>query len=282
MVYNDIILENDESSIDSISENDFVKIIDIRNNPDNSYFNTLQSIQKNKINFSFIFDNGKKQNLPLPEDIKISEILKAFYLKNGMENHYLITEKYNIINYNNKKLKIKLKGINNVTNMSFMFYGCSSLLSLPDISKWNTNNVINMIEMFYGCSSLSSFPNISNWNTDKVTNMNNMLEQCSSLSSYFDFSKMYITKSLTFLDDISKIKIKNIKGETILIINCLISETTKSIKNRIKDKEGIPSELQLLYFNKKQLEDNKTLKDYKIKNMSTLHLVLKKEENNNK
>ena len=163
-----------------------------------------------------------------------------------------------------------------------MFYGCSSLLSLPDISKWNTNNVINMIEMFYGCSSLSSFPNISNWNTDKVTNMNNMLEQCSSLSSYFDFSKMYITKSLTFLNDISKIKIKNIKGETILIINCLISETTKSIKNRIKDKEGIPSELQLLYFNKKQLEDNKTLKDYKIKNMSTLHLVLKKEENNNK
>ena len=48
----------------------------------------MQSIQKNKINFSFIFDNGKKQNLPLREDIKISEILKAFYLKNGMENHY--------------------------------------------------------------------------------------------------------------------------------------------------------------------------------------------------
>ena len=60
LIYNGIILENDKSSIDSFSENDFIKIIDIRNYPDNSYFNTLESIWKNKINFSFIFDNGKK------------------------------------------------------------------------------------------------------------------------------------------------------------------------------------------------------------------------------
>ena len=60
LIYNGIILENDKSSIDSFSENDFIKIIDIRNYPDNSYFNTLESIRKNKINFSFIFDNGKK------------------------------------------------------------------------------------------------------------------------------------------------------------------------------------------------------------------------------
>ena len=29
-----------------------------------------------------------------------------------------------------------------------MFNRCSSLLSLPDISKWNTNNVIKMSYMF--------------------------------------------------------------------------------------------------------------------------------------
>ena len=32
--------------------------------------------------------------------------------------------------------------------MSYMFSGCKSLSSLPDISKWNTNNVTNMIGMF--------------------------------------------------------------------------------------------------------------------------------------
>ena len=29
----------------------------------------------------------------------------------------------------------------NVTNMSYIFYGCSSLISIPVISKWNTKNV---------------------------------------------------------------------------------------------------------------------------------------------
>ena len=59
-------------------------------------------------------------------------------------NEYDITEKYYVKNYNNNKLIIKLKGINNVTNISEMFSWCSSLSSLPDISKWNTNNVTDM------------------------------------------------------------------------------------------------------------------------------------------
>jgi surface protein len=76
---------------------------------------------------------------------------------------YEIAEKYNIKNKNNNKLIIKLKGIDKVTNMMGIFYGCSSLSSLPDISKWNTNNVTYMSYMFCGCSSLSSLPDISKW-----------------------------------------------------------------------------------------------------------------------
>ena len=47
------------------------------------------------------------------------------------------------------------------------------------------------------------------------------------------------------------------------------------ILNKIKIKEHISSELQLLFLNGNQLEDNKTNKDYNIQNMSTLPLVLK-------
>ena len=36
-------------------------------------------------------------------------------------NKYEITEEYNIKNYKKNKLEIKLKGINNITNMSYMF-----------------------------------------------------------------------------------------------------------------------------------------------------------------
>ena len=58
---------------------------------------------------------------------------------------YEIAKEYNIKNNNNNKLKIILKGIDNVTDISSMFSGCSSLSSLPDISKWNTNNVTAII-----------------------------------------------------------------------------------------------------------------------------------------
>ena len=39
-------------------------------------------------------------------------------------------------------------------NLSGMFHNCYSLISLPDISKWNTNNVYNMSGMFHNCCSL--------------------------------------------------------------------------------------------------------------------------------
>ena len=99
-----------------------------------------------------------------------------------------ITEKY-YVNNNNNKLNIILKGINNVTDMSYMFSYCSSLSTLPNISKWNTNKVTNISYMFGWCESLSSLPDISKWNTNNVTNMSKMFYGCSSLSSLPDISK---------------------------------------------------------------------------------------------
>ena len=44
--------------------------------------------------------------------------------------------------------------------MSDIFYGCSSLTKLPDISKWNTNNVTDISGIFSKCSSLIKLPDI--------------------------------------------------------------------------------------------------------------------------
>jgi len=49
-----------------------------------------------------------------------------------------------------------------------MLYECNSLISLPDISKWNTSNVKDMSKMFSGFNSLISLPNISKWNTSNL------------------------------------------------------------------------------------------------------------------
>ena len=67
---------------------------------------------------------------------------------------------------------MKLKGINNITNMSYMLDYCSSLLSLSDISNFNFCNVTDMIFMFSCCSSfLKYLPDISNWSTKNINNM---------------------------------------------------------------------------------------------------------------
>ena len=58
--------------------------------------------------------------------------------------------------------------------MNMMFRDCSSLSSLPDISKWNTQNLKDMSIMCSGCSSLITLPNISKWETHNITNMRSL------------------------------------------------------------------------------------------------------------
>ena len=68
-----------------------------------------------------------------------------------------------------------------VTNMSYMFFKCSSLTSL-DVTHFNTAKVTNMNRLFSYCSSLTSL-DVTHFNTANVTNMNNMFDSCSSLTS---------------------------------------------------------------------------------------------------
>ena len=65
----------------------------------------------------------------------------------------------------------------NVTNMSFMFYECSSLKEL-DLSNLDTNSVTDMSGMFGNCTSLTNIKLHDNVNTDNVTNMSGMFDNC--------------------------------------------------------------------------------------------------------
>ena len=65
----------------------------------------------------------------------------------------------------------------NITIMERMFYGCSSLTSVPQL---NTSNNTSMRMMFSGCSSLTSVPQL---NTAKVTDMYRTFDGCSSLAT---------------------------------------------------------------------------------------------------
>ena len=172
---------------------------------------------------------------------------------------YDLVENFGNFNHNQEILHIKLKGIKNITNASYMFYeclsfitisniskwdtskvtdmrsmfnGCKNLQSLPDLSHFNTRNVKDMYCMFYECSSLVSLPDISQWNTINVKNMSGMFERCSSLielpdlsnwntQNVTDMSSMFSKCSmLTRLPDISRWNINNVNDMYGMFDHC--------------------------------------------------------------
>ena len=62
-----------------------------------------------------------------------------------------------------------------------MFKDCSSLISLPDISKWNTFNSDDINNMFNGCLSLSFLADISKWKFLVLIDKSYLFDNCLSL-----------------------------------------------------------------------------------------------------
>ena len=245
------------------------------------YEKNIENIKKEKNKIIKEFEEYKVINERIIKDFndeiliiykieKDEDLVKIFYPdfvelnKNNCkivyeEKEYDLKEEFDVKNIKKDILEIRLKGIMNITNMHAMFYGCSSLISLPniskwntskitdmsslfgkctslitlpDISKWNTSNVTNMHSLFYGCSSLISLPDISKWVTSNVTDMHSMFSECSSLLELPDISKWKIDKvtsvykmfkkclSLKNIPDISKWNISNINNMCGMFFEC--------------------------------------------------------------
>ena len=79
-----------------------------------------------------------------------------------------------------------------VTNLGWMFYGCSALNSL-DLSSFNTANVTDMSSMFFYCKTLESL-DIRNFNMEKVTSSDMMFLEVGS--SYNNRTFIKVTMAL--------------------------------------------------------------------------------------
>ena len=128
------------------------------------------------------------------------------------------------------KVSIDLSALDTseVTDMRYMFAGCSSLTSL-DLSNFDTSKVTDMRYMFAGCSSLTSL-DLSNFDTSEVTDMNSMFGGCSGLTnldvSKFDTSQVTNMsdmfegcESLTSLD-VSKFNTSKVTNMSAMFYDC--------------------------------------------------------------
>ena len=80
-------------------------------------------------------------------------------------------------------ISIDLSSVNSskVNNMSYMFRECKNLMT-GNFTSFDTSKVIYMKAMFYGCNSLKSL-DLSSFKTNKVVDMSEMFSYCNSLNS---------------------------------------------------------------------------------------------------
>ena len=176
-----------EVSENSPLVNYFIKFPKKYNNRFHIYFNDdyENEMKKNFVNFN----KEKVKKVKIIIDNEIKSFSKLF-------EECICIEKINFIKFNRKDITdmssmfdgcSSLKEINfnnnfhtdKVTNMSRMFFECSSLKKL-NLNNFNTKNVIYMEGMFEGCTSLKEL-NLASFNTNKVTSMFRMFYNCSSL-----------------------------------------------------------------------------------------------------
>jgi hypothetical protein len=104
LIHKDKILNKEETSIDFISNNDNIIIIEPRYFPDDSYYNSLMKKSSNTFtNVLLTLDTGKRLHKVFPSDITIGEMCKVFSLILGASNGDYFLHCGNKIHLNDKR-----------------------------------------------------------------------------------------------------------------------------------------------------------------------------------
>ena len=115
--------------------------------------------------------------------------------------------------------------------MTGMFLGCSSLITLPKISKWNISKVISINFLFSFCNSLIYFPSLDDWDTTNCLFMREVFYDCINSINYEEIKKnLYGNKVFYKIEDNSSHllgdynNVKYISKITGIIINLNLNE----------------------------------------------------------
>ena len=172
------------------------EIIHIRCNIEKSPLILKRYIKTNRVKIKYEYKKNHEKFIQfLGEDFiynkKKNRNFKIIYKNKEYEHGSL-----DISKEKNNSLEIILEGINNITDLNYMFADCSSILSIsiPNINK--LTNITNIKSMFYGCKSLLSLDFINKMNTSKVKDFSNLFYDCNSIKALPDISNWDTSKSI--------------------------------------------------------------------------------------
>ena len=103
---------------------------------------------------------------------------------------------YNCSGLTNKFDLSSFETTSNLKDIKEMFSGCGNVTEI-DLSKLDTSGVTDMSYMFEGCSKLKSIVGTSNWSGAAVTTTFHMFYNCLEMTSKLDLSGFITSTSLT-------------------------------------------------------------------------------------
>lgn len=187
----------------------------------------------------YLCKNGKFDEMVIPEgtleitengevDIRVYEKVNVNVIGSGSGEDMLqkrVNENgtrglFAFSNYDNLDYFINKLNLPILTDISYMYYNCSNLVSLPQL---DTSNVIDMNYAFNTCSSLTS---ISQLNTNSCQNMENTFSNCSKLKSISLTNTQNVTSiryafyNCEELETISSLNTSNVNNITYSFMGC--------------------------------------------------------------
>ena len=219
-------------------------------------------VERYKSKLNIIFDDEEIElveyldNNTIEDQIFKIKLVGFKNLDKNIDLSYMFHNCSNLFNIFNKFKNLSMKNITNITylfdgcssitflpdiskwdisklnDISYIFRNCTSLIELPDISKWDTKNIININGIFCNCCSLKFLPDISKWDTNNITYMRGVFTKCSSLISLPDISNWKVNKvsnmrsifagcsSLKLIPDISKWEMYKVLNMKSMFAGC--------------------------------------------------------------